>query len=289
MIERCRPSNTATLRTQWVDRLVLRPTTDPLDAGEQQKIPLRTADGQALDRFVHAKGPLTANTPPPALLVLKLPGTAGRAERSTPLPANFFRELDSEVWTWNPPGYGGSSGKATLLNLPQAALQFFDQTVSQRSNPQTIVWVFGNSLGCSSALYLASQRSRISGLILRNPPPLQQTIAHVARLGRPRLLHPWLDRFSVWLGRGIPPALDALQTAPLALVPAVFLSAQMDTLVPPALQTQIFNAYAGPKQMVRWRDMLHDDLPDETHLEQFANATDWLLRQVRDRGADLKS
>lgn len=289
MIQHCRPSYAATLRTKWVDRLVLRPTTDPLDAGEQQRIPLRTADGQALDRFVYAKGPLTANTPSPALLVLKLPGTAGRAERSTPLPANFFRQLTSEVWTWNPPGYGGSSGKASLLNLPEAALQFFDQTVSQRSNPQTIVWVFGNSLGCSSALYLASQRSRISGLILRNPPPLQQTIAHVARLGRPRLLHPCLDRFSAWLGHGIPPALDALQTAPRARVPAVFLSAQMDTLVPPALQTQIFDAYAGPKQMVRWRDMLHDDLPDETHLKQFANAANWLLRQARDRGPDPES
>ena len=43
------------------------------------------------------------------VFVLKFHGTAGRAERSTYHPMDYWSDLRAELWAVNPPGYGGSS------------------------------------------------------------------------------------------------------------------------------------------------------------------------------------
>lgn len=262
------------------DRLVLQPSTDAMDAGEQQRVVLDAGPFGALEAFVHAEQPLHEATP--ELLVLKLPGTGGRAERSSQLPANFLDDVHAEVWTWNPPGYGGSPGRASFNNLPIAALAFFDAVTARRSAADTKIWLMGNSLGCVLALLQASQRT-VHGVILRNPPPLIQTIPHVAVRRRPGWLHPLLRGPAQWIAKGVPEDLDALHTAAQCTAPALFIQSQADTLVPPALQAMVRENYAGPQNLIQWEGLEHHEMPQEGHLQQLADGIDWLRSQAEGR------
>ena len=53
-----------------------------------------------------------------------------------------------EVWTWNPPGYGRSEGRAGLRTIADAALAFWEQVTKRRGGPDVTTWLCGNSLGC---------------------------------------------------------------------------------------------------------------------------------------------
>ncbi|WP_153555952.1 alpha/beta hydrolase [Roseimaritima sediminicola] len=266
------------MRTRIADRVVLLPSTDEIEPGTQQRVELQAGPYGRIEAFVHAEQGLSETKP--RLLVIKLPGTGGRAERSSQLPVNFLDEVHAEVWTWNPPGYGRSPGRASFANLPAAALDFFDAVVQRRRGEQTRVWVMGNSLGCASALYQASQRA-VDGLILRNPPPLVQTIPHVALRHRAALLHPLVRPVARWISSGIPAEMDALETAPKCDMPAVFIQAECDTMVPPALQQLIRDAYAGEIRLVRWEGLEHHEMPEESQLEELGEAVGWLMEQCR--------
>ncbi len=263
------------LRTWLAGRAVLCPTVHPLECGEQARVELPAGPFGLIEAFVHAKPRRPLAEAKPDLLILKLPGTAGRAERSSPLPANLIDDLSTEVWTWNPPGYGKSRGRATFPTLPAASLAFFDAVVEQRRGSHTRVWIFGNSLGSVFALQQASQRA-VDGLILRNPPPLVQTISHVATRNRPLWSHGLVLQAARWLATAIPPDLDALQTSPRCHAPAVFVQCEEDTFIPPALQQMIRDRYAGPSKLVRWAGLEHHEVPDEGHLQQLKEAIDWL-------------
>lgn len=275
-------------RMRLADRAVLRPSTAAIDAGEQHRVVLSAGPFGQLETFVHAtQTPAPAcdqdldqaHPPAPELLILKLPGTGGRAERSSQLPANFLEHLRCEIWTWNPPGYGSSAGVASMATLPEAVLAFFDTVVARRRGDGTQVWVMGNSLGCVYALLLASRRP-VQGLILRNPPPLVQTIAHVAVRDRPRWTHGLLRHPARWLGGGVPPELDALHTAAACSAPALFIQCEHDNLVPPALQALVREQYAGPHKLIEWEGLQHDEGPEQTHLEQMREGVAWLLSKT---------
>ena len=93
-----------------------------------------------------------------------------------------------DIWTWNAPGYGGSSGKAALANIARRAEQYWDAVTAKYQSVQPRVWLVGNSLGCATAVHVASRFGvEVDGMILRNPPPLVETFKRVARrypLGR---------------------------------------------------------------------------------------------------------
>ena len=112
------------------------------------------------------------------IFAIKFPGTGGRAERSGPHPCEIFSHDNFEVWTVNPPGYGGSDGRPSLKNMVETCQASWN-AFFQAAGDQLKIAV-GNSLGCMSALYVAANYP-IDGLFIRNPVPLTEYI--VGRYG----------------------------------------------------------------------------------------------------------
>ena len=94
------------------------------------------------------------------------------------------RQLRVAIWTWNPPGYGRSGGRASLQRIADAANEFWRQVTQREAGESTSIWLCGNSLGCVTALHVAASAqpdpSRV-GMILRNPPPLIPVVKRIAR------------------------------------------------------------------------------------------------------------
>jgi pimeloyl-ACP methyl ester carboxylesterase len=252
---------------------VLEPSRDPIDHGPQRR-ELLSFQGQPLETFVQANGD---DDQPLDLLVLKFPGTAGRAERSTEFPMSMLPDLRVTMWTWNPPGYGGSGGRATMDSISNAAIAFWQQVLDRAAvTPTTHVWLCANSLGCASALHVAASIDPANhryGIILRNPPPLAAVFKHIADR------YP-LGRFAHAIGDSLCEQMNAVATAKGSHWPAVFLQSELDTLVPPRLQQQVIDAYAGPKHVVCLAGLEHTGPPTELHEPQIRAAIDWLWQQM---------
>ncbi|MGB7345905.1 MAG: alpha/beta hydrolase [Pirellulaceae bacterium] len=258
------------LRHRILDRLVLRPSRHEIDHGVQERVMLSwgTAN-EPLECFAQRHGDVSQ---PMDLLVVKFPGTAGRAERSSSFPTAYFPNSVSEVWTWNPPGYGRSAGRASLKRMELAALDFWRQMLgSSRLNSETRIWICGNSLGCVPSLRVACDvdpQGRM-GMVLRNPPPLAHVIKEVATK------YP--------LGRMINPVADSLHDTMNAIViaenvtwPAVFLQSELDELVLPEMQNEVIEAYQGPKSVVVMKGLAHGSVATEIHEPLIRQSLDWL-------------
>lgn len=180
--------------------------------------------------------------PAPELLVFKLPGTAGRAERSTNFPAPLTPCSSAEVWTWNPPGYGGSSGKACLTNLVPVASDLLKMLCRFRTNDQTRVWLCGNSLGGATAIGVAAQHP-VDGLILRNPPALPELV---------RARNAWwnLNRGGSYIASAIPSSMDARQNIQAIKAPIVFIQSERDSIVHPQWQQLLHSSHTGPNRLI---------------------------------------
>ncbi len=247
------------------NRLVLCPSRNPLPLQEKSARRFPLGDGEL--EIVTMRPEVTRE---PQAFVLKFGGAGGRAERAGLHPAEIWPHLNAEVWAVNYPGYGNSSGQASLPALVAAAQVSYEQLVEIAAGRPIIVT--GNSIGCTCALYLAA-RVEIGGLLLRNPPPLKQLI--VGRFG-------W---WNLWLGAGliacqVPRELDSLRNAAQASAPAVFLTSGQDRVVPPKFQERIFSAYAGPKQRLIDPSADHATPLSPQLEEPYRTALDWLVGQV---------
>lgn len=251
--------------TPLLDRLVLFPTTAPLDAGtatrrliafEGGKLEVWTAASNAARRSGHPDG-----------YVLRFYGNADRADRWVAAEAEMFNGRAVEVWGMNYPGFGGSTGPARLSRIGPAALAAFDalkQTTGDRP-----IFVFGASLGTTAALHVAAHRP-VAGLILHNPPALRQII-----LGQ----HGW---WNLWLLAGplsqkVPAALDSVRNARAIHAPAIFLLAENDHIVAPRFQALVVNAYAGEKRVIPLHGAGHNSSIEGSALETLHQDINWLF------------
>ncbi len=245
---------------------------------------------EAVDCFVHSDQKLSADgtaDQKPDLLFIKFPGTGGRAEKSTTapkdyLPPNSFAVV--EVWTWNPPGYGASEGRATLSRIGDAAVEMARQVINLRTDTATTVWLVGNSLGCIGALNVArnfgadgvgkEDSVRPAGMILRNPPQLDLIVKRIAtRYPLGSLMDPVAD--------SLPACMNAIQSARGTQIPTVFLESELDSLVLPAEQSQVRSAHTGPQHTVVMKGIGHDGIAEDTHLPPIKEAVQWLYQQTR--------
>lgn len=277
-------------RRRLADRFILQPTRHPLAANGLARFSLETPSGSietfaaqrvCLDDEIY-EGPLVLrdDDPPPDLLVLKFPGTGGRAERSTLFPAGLVSLPRAEVWTWNPPGYGSSTGVPTLASMAEAAIHFAQHVCRWRRGPETRLWLCGNSLGCVTSLHLAAESQprnetllgedlRVDGLVLRNPPPLVQLVQQ---------RDAWwnLRRGGRFVAGGIPAEMDAVERAREVLAPIVFIESAADTLVPPTLQQLIRDAHAGEHRLLSLAGAGHATPIDDAYRDQLAEHLRWL-------------
>lgn len=249
------------------DAMVLRPSRRPLSAGAKQRHLIDHGEGH-LEIWTHT---VRCHDPSEAaLFVLKFGGTSGRAERSTHAPFDQWSGLKGCVWSVNPPGYGGSSGRATLSGLPSMADAAYE-AMREVAGDRPIV-ITGNSLGAVSALYLARIRP-VAGLVLRNPPPLRELI--LGRFG-------W---WNLWLGARliadqIPEELCSIGNASGSKAPAVIVTSRRDRIVPRKLQRQIFQSYGGPKRLLTLRRGQHHTPMNPSEQAHFGRLLRWLRQEL---------
>ena len=249
--------------TQIADRLILQPTTNPVSAFGKNRITLPCGN-DTIEAWTQRIGATRSDHAD--VFVLKFVGTDERAERTNYQPLSCWNDLRGEVWAVNPPGYGGSTGRASLRNFAAAGRTAYE-AIRERANGRPLV-VMGTSLGCITALYLGAN-FEIDAMVLRNPPPLRQLI-----VGE----HGW---WNLWVGAmlvstQVPDYLCSIRNAAKCSVPAVFVGSKRDRLVPPAYQVRIVKAYAGPRRIMRLRKANHSTPMNAMEQIRFRREMEWL-------------
>lgn len=202
------------------------------------------------------------------IFVLKFGGTHSRAERSGSHPVDFWPQLPTVTWAFNPPGYGGSTGNARLRSLGDAACCAFD-AIHREANGRPVL-VSGSSLGAVIGLYL-SARCPADGLLVRNPPAIREVI--LRRYG-------WWNLGAHWMGSGVPRDLCSLRNAANSSMPALFVTSGKDRIVPPDCQQQVFDHYGGPKRQLHFDRAGHDTPLTPRQRTMMQPLADWLLGSI---------
>ena len=250
-----------------LDRLILFPTTGPIDSGGaiRKSIPFQngeleiwTARSEQARQQGHAD-----------IFILRFYGNADRADRWAAIEAEIWNNRAVEIWGMNYPGFGGSTGPARLSQIGPAAVTAFDE-LKRHAGDRPIV-VYGASIGATAALHVATKRP-VAGLILHNPPPLREMI--LRQFG-------W---WNLWLLAGpvafqIPRDLDSIANARTSRSPAIFVLADEDEIVAPRFQRLVVDACAGEKRVIALRSAYHNDPIEGAALADLNDAVGWLLEK----------
>jgi predicted alpha/beta hydrolase family esterase len=247
------------------DKLILHPSTHPINAAGTQSLQFPRHDGGTTAAFA-AFSPGCRDRAPEAF-VLDFTGNGTRAEMIAAAIARRWGNHPVETISVNYPGYGQSTGPASMNAMPQMELDAFD-SVSQLAAGKPVI-VTGHSLGCTAALYVGAHRP-VAALVIQNPPPLRQLI--IGRFG-------W---WNLWLGalpiaHQIPSQLDSIANAHQCHEPAVLISSIHDDYVPPKYHRMVFDAYDGPHFSVAVNGG-HNTAP--TNTPDFYKSLDWLWQQI---------
>lgn len=246
-----------------LDRLCLRPTRHPLDHAPQEKFwierqPMRFAcfRQQQIPQLLTGNPSRVPVDRSLELLIIKFPGTAGRAELSPPHPANAWPDKRIEVWSINPPGYGESPGRASLDHIPAMSLAMLDE--ARRQYPGVPLLVYGNSIGSLAAMQTVAfatqqQYAPVIGLLLRNPLDLFPLIMEHRRRWYHGPVPKWLtsdqrknrERYNA--ANESFANLDSTDLVKACSCPLLMVQAEFDTIVPPTNQDRVFAAHPGPK------------------------------------------
>lgn len=258
--------------SRLADKLILQPTRHSIDA-ENKTRELVDFNGGHLEIWRESNqpdAPLRADgTTEPDLFVLKFPGTGGRAERGSAHPADVWSDIRAEAWTVNPPGYGGSSGPATIQCFPEMARTVYER-LRRVADGRPIV-VAGNSLGNISALSVAA-KCRVDAMLLRNPPPLRELI--IGKHGR------WSLGLARFIARQVPGELCSITNASQAGCPAVFVMSAQDRMVPPLYQQQVIDAHVGEHRVLVLPEADHATPIAAEQVPQYLEHLDWLRSQL---------
>ena len=199
--------------------------------------------------------------------VIKFLGAAGRAENVSTHPFEVWPEHRGHIWVANPPGYGRSTGRASLRSAYETAQQVY-QLVTKDSTVRP--FLTGSSFGGTVAIGIASQNP-VRGLLVRDMPNIRGLILKRHR-HFPRIAKAFADR--------VPDPLEVLKAAANCHVPALFVSSRKDRIVPAEFHDEIFNAYAGPKKMVRLEEADHMDPISDSEWPEYEQALYWLYDAI---------
>ncbi|MEM7781842.1 MAG: alpha/beta fold hydrolase [Planctomycetota bacterium] len=263
------------LLSKIADRTILCPTTQWIDPGDKERVLIQTAGG-SVEAWSETIQP--DSNPTHQAILIKFPGTGGRAERSGVYPANLWDRLTTTIWTVNHRGWGGSEGPATLQNFTETCDAVWG--AAKRTHPDKKVILYGNSLGCVSAIYLASRQTDVAGLYIRNPPPLHQMIAT-----RPR--YAWTSLgMSKWVANQIPAELDCIANAKNSVCPLLFLTSEKDRVVPPRYQDEVFENFSGIKKRFWIQGGGHASTIPDSQSEEYVTSCRWLQGQILKNRSD---
>ena len=130
-------------------------------------------------------------------------------------------------------GYGKSGGAPGESQLFADALLLYDATVKRPDIQGNRVHLHGRSLGSGVAVFLATQRP-VTSIVLTTP---YDSLTNVAAD-----IYPFLP-ISLLLRHKF----DSLSRAAELRVPALFLVAEQDRVIPPKHSKQLYETWAGPK------------------------------------------
>lgn len=150
-----------------------------------------------------------------------------------------FRQLGFSVLVFDYRGYGLSEGdfpnESQVYQDSQAAWNYLRD---ERQIPPEQIVIYGESLGGAIALDLANQHPEAGGLIIQSS---FTTMAEV--VGHRRLL----QLFPInWL---LTERFDSLSKVRSLQVPVLFLHGSDDSVVPPEMSQQLYEAAPEPKQL----------------------------------------
>jgi pimeloyl-ACP methyl ester carboxylesterase len=133
-------------------------------------------------------------------------------------------------------GYGGSDGKPSEAALLSDALYVIDHVLAAEAIDPSHVVLMGRSLGSGVAVHVAANR-QVGGIILVTP---FDTLVNVARAHYPIFPVGMLMRHRF----------DSAALAPSIDIPALFLTASNDQVVPVRLARKLESVWGGPTTAV---------------------------------------
>lgn len=246
------------------DKLILHPTRNNIDVPEGRRETIPFGGGQ-LELWTGRTRISASRGGEPLAFVVDYSPNAGRAEYALMYGLGTWEGLAVEYVAVNYPGYGGSSGRATLAGVHASALAAYD-AVAARAGGRPI-FVTGMSLGTTAALHVAANRP-VAGVLLQNPVPLRELI-----LGKFGWWNLWVVALPV--SRGVPVELDAIANAARVTAPGVFVLADRDELVPPRFQMRVVDAFAGEKRLVSLFGG-HNDMIEGSARTDLRRGIEWL-------------
>ena len=247
-------------------------TTDKIEVVGAARVEVAVPDRPPVEAYFHPSLSGDSTAAPEGYLLI-FDGNGGRAERAIDWGDAATGTKHIEVWAMNYPGFGGSGGSARLSGIAPAALATYDTIRAKAGKKPIVIW--GASLGTTAALHVAANRP-VDGLILTNPPPLRQLIR-----GEYGWWNLWILAIPVSLG--VPVELDSIANAERTKCPAVFVMAGADTVVPPAFQKKVLEAYAGPKKIVPLPRANHNNPPSGVEAAQFHDEVEALWQSILPR------
>jgi len=172
----------------------------------------------------------------------------GNAEDISLTGLDVSTRADANFVFMNYRGYGGSEGTPSEAALSADAIQVYDEMIESAPHNGKRV-LFGRSLGSGVGIYLASRR-QIDAAVLVTP---FDSVRNVARK-----YFPWLP-VSLLLRHPF----DSVSLAPRLDIPALFLLAERDEVIPPARSRALVDSWGGSTQIVTIKGAGHNTIGSE--------------------------
>ena len=243
-----------------IDTLVLFPSKKPI-ASKYKKTILSNESEKKIEVFESI--PIS-----PQAIVLHFHGNASRAERELETQYSIWQEK-AHLIAVNFPGYGASTGPATLNGFVNAANTSYAYAKQQAEGKNIPIIFSGNSIGTLAVIEIAARLGK-GGVVLRNPPPLKQLILQE---------HGWWNLFLLAypLSLAIPDSSDSLQLAKKVNVPVVFLQSEKDREVPVYLQNKILEELKSPLKFFKISSAGHNTRLNRSQIHEIQPMLDWLV------------
>ena len=155
-------------------------------------------------------------------------------------------------------GFGQSQGRPSESALFDDALFIFDRIIASEGIDPSHVVLMGRSLGSGVAVHVAANR-RVGCVILVTP---FDSLVNVARAHYPIFPVRWLLRHRF----------DSAALAPGISVPALFLTASHDQIVPPRFAEKLRRVWGGPTTAVRIEGTDHNTIETSPDYWEAVNA-----------------
>ena len=227
------------------DGMIFRPQPAPLGRlqippnWQAEEIFIRAPDGVALQSL------LIKPPGPPAQIVMYF---AGNSEEVSYLTQSANRYGPFAVLLSNYRGFGKSQGAPSEKALFADAIALYDAVAKRSDVDGGNIHLHGRSLGSGVATYLATQRP-VKSIVLTTP---YDSIADLAASAYPYMPVGLLLRHRF----------DSIARAGAIDVPALFLVAERDQVIPTANTRRLFDTWKGRKAWQIFPGFDHNDLSE---------------------------